>query len=282
MDSICLSPECTNIAKCKGLCDKHYRRLKKWGSIDDLTIEDIPGEVWKSIEGRDRILISTEGRVKSIRTKHERLLTPGFHNRSLIITDNFHKSNIIVHMEVLRAFVPNPDNDSQPYFKDGDRTNCKLSNLQWYGYNSLITRAIEMAEGSSSKWADCFLKFWHGDIRALDEFFEEMRQRLTRWIKKKMNSMDLKWYFDYEDLVQNALVSAFISIKRGMISDLTYINAWMFTILGNIIKVWYKYATPLYSDIVSKDGEDYSILDYEGYCNPSAELEMEFRQLLET
>lgn len=269
-----------------GYCEMHRSQLRKRGTIDDISVDDLLGEEWAPIDGRNGVMISTLGRVKSIRKRHEKLLTPRLSKAdgtalggTVLVSDNQAGKDINVAMEVLRAFHPNIHGDFKPHFKDGDRTNCCADNLAWYGYDVLIEKAIAAAEASDSKWADCFLKYWHGDKAALDEFFVEMRTRLQRWLPRRLERMGVSWYADIEDHVQNALVNAFMAIKRGMVTDFEHITGWVFKIAENIVNWWVRYAAPLKLDtILNKDGEEYHMADMIGFCHPSAEMTAIFNE----
>lgn len=85
-------------------------------------------ELWKPIEGYEQYLISTKGRIFSIKS-------------SIILKQQLDKDgyNIIclkgktmkVHRLVGKAFISNFKNLPQINHKDGNKTNNKIENLEW-------------------------------------------------------------------------------------------------------------------------------------------------------
>lgn len=89
-------------------------------------------EIWKDIDGYEGLYqVSNLGRVKS--SKHDIILKTysnrGYHQVQL--SKNNIKSNKTIHRLVAQAFIPNPDNKPQVNHIDEDKTNNKVSNLEW-------------------------------------------------------------------------------------------------------------------------------------------------------
>lgn len=104
-------------------------------------------EIWKDIEGYEGIYqVSDEGNVRSLdritkykNTIHKMKLsgkpikgntnTRGY--RYVNLCKNSNKKTITVHRLVMKHFIPNHENKSEINHIDGNKTNNKLSNLEW-------------------------------------------------------------------------------------------------------------------------------------------------------
>ncbi len=259
----------------KGLCRKCWNRLTHAGTLESKAIPDLQGEEWREINRPDcaGILVSNMGRLKSIRKRDEVLLkTHMTKSKSEQLYSLKAAGNINVHMEVLRAFHPNKEGDFQAVFIDGDRSNCRADNLQWYGKEYLVVKAVAMAEASNHSLADCFLRFWHGETNVLNDWFEQQKGRLKAFLFKRLDSFYVPFYVDIEDCVQETIVAAFLALRRGMIKSLDNINSWIIEIAKKILASGVRDLLPAVPMI--RDGADgeYNIVDYAGLCHPSAEL----------
>lgn len=124
-----------------------------------LDLQDLPGEVWKDIEGFEgKYQISNKGRVKSL----DRYLykkgcrKPNFYPSQILKVDvssgrhNYLQNYVInlstgiktarghigckrllINRLVAKAFIPNPDNLDTVLHKDNDISNNCIENLQW-------------------------------------------------------------------------------------------------------------------------------------------------------
>lgn len=95
-------------------------------------------EEWKDIEGYEGLYqVSNLGRVKRSKGKYmksERILmlfinTPGY--LQVMLCKNNKCKKFTVHRLVANAFIPNPENKPQVNHIDEDKTNIKVSNLEW-------------------------------------------------------------------------------------------------------------------------------------------------------
>lgn len=109
---------------------------------------DLPGEVWKDIEGYEGLYqVSNMGRVKSLpRKKHmprngigcyyttkERILRHGKATRYLHVGLEKDGENKVfsIHRLVAKAFIPNPHNKPFVNHIDGNKHNNITINLEW-------------------------------------------------------------------------------------------------------------------------------------------------------
>lgn len=130
------------------------------------TISDLPGEVWKDIEGYEgRYQVSNMGRVKSLTrkvwnyTKPGRVLKPGakrngYLHVALSNGDKIEK-HAHVHRLVAKAFIPNPDNLPEVNHKNLNKSDNRVENLEWCTsrYNKAHFRNSPYAKNADKKKA---------------------------------------------------------------------------------------------------------------------------------
>src|SRR5581483_2088741 len=95
-------------------------------------------EVWKSMEklGFSKYEASTLGNIRNAKTKD--LLNPFTHPSGYTMVscgnDKGKNKTIRVHILIAGTFLENPDNKPTVHHIDADRSNNKLSNLQYATY----------------------------------------------------------------------------------------------------------------------------------------------------
>ena len=110
-----------------------------------LSLENLDGEEWRSIEGFDKYQISNYGRVKSFWGKTPVIRTPQ------LLVDYLHvvlyfdgkRKSWLVHVLVARAFIPNPENKPEVNHRVGCKFNCHASNLEWATHAENIQHAVK-------------------------------------------------------------------------------------------------------------------------------------------
>lgn len=120
-------------------------------------MKEIKGiEFWKTIKGYNGLyMVSNLGNVKSLgndKSRKERILKPYLNNNGYCYV-NLSKEgkikNYTIHRLVATTFLPNPDNLSQVNHKNEDKTDNRVSNLEFCDnrYNSNYgTRNERMAK----------------------------------------------------------------------------------------------------------------------------------------
>lgn len=90
-------------------------------------------EEWKQIDGFIKYYVSDKGNVMNMNT--ERVLTKAYQETGhclVCLSENNKVCTKSVAKLVLSAFDPIPDAATRAIiFKDGDKRNCKLDNLEW-------------------------------------------------------------------------------------------------------------------------------------------------------
>lgn len=99
------------------------------------TVESLPGEEWKEVEGFDsKYLISNMGRLWS-NSYNKPGFSKAYPNKKGYLRPNLYQngklSTTSIHKLVAIAFVPNPDGKDTVNHIDGDKTNNVYTNLEW-------------------------------------------------------------------------------------------------------------------------------------------------------
>lgn len=89
-------------------------------------------EEWRDVEGFPAYEISNMGNVR--RKESQRILathgTP-FGYRRVVLFKEGKRYDRALHILVLKAFVGERPKDHAPSFKNGDKRDCRLENLEW-------------------------------------------------------------------------------------------------------------------------------------------------------
>lgn len=100
-------------------------------------IENLPNEVWKPIDDFPNYQVSDYGRVKSNiphNGTNERILKPQL-RKDGYLQIQLHKDGVIknylVHRLVAETFLPNPNSLPQVNHKNEDKTDNRVSNIEW-------------------------------------------------------------------------------------------------------------------------------------------------------
>lgn len=125
-------------------------------------VEHYLDEVWKDIPGFEGIYqVSNLGRVRSLdfekhyypidRNPYKKILKGrilktrlnGDGCKCVTLYKDGEKKFRRVHLLVANAFLKNPMEHEYVEFKDGDKSNAKLSNLQWISSSNLMIKAYK-------------------------------------------------------------------------------------------------------------------------------------------
>ena len=109
-------------------------------------IKDLPDEVWRPIEGYDgKYLISSFGRIKSLKHKKPKLLTAFPNNKGyyrVCLSKNGESKHYLVSRLVAQAFCPNPDPENRNTVDhiDGNKANNRADNLQFLSFQQNVRK----------------------------------------------------------------------------------------------------------------------------------------------
>lgn len=267
----CTVDGCTELAASRGLCKRHAEQDRRGTLHGGTLVPDLPGERWADVDGHPGWLVSTEGRLKSTRSGHERLIRTRMVDGRLLAGDKQH-GNLFLHLAVLRAFCPGVEGDA--IFVDGDAGNCRLANLRWQTVDDRRARAVAMAEASTNRFAPAFARYWRGNSASLDSFFEEMRRLLIVVVPRKMATFDT--LTDTEDIIMATLSRLAISINRASLTTLDNLTAYVCTIADRYMLAEHL-AARMNSQLESDEGVP--VADMIHWCHPSAEMAAMAREL---
>lgn len=262
-----------------GFCKKHYNRLRNNGTLSAKKVSDLDGEEWLPVakDGFEGIFVSSMGRAKSCKKRHEVLLKTQMKivgaSKTPVLIAYPVGVELRVGREVLLAFGDNEHDDANVVFKDGNGENCAIENLAWYGRNYLVEKRITEAEQSDNPLADCFLRFWHGEHQVINRWLESLVDPVRGYLYR---CFDRSGYHhlkhDLDDFVQQTLHDIFIALYRGMFAGFEAIKQWVFAIAGSVFKRFCRIRVHVPLDLVDGDGRAMSLVDIIGFANPSAEL----------
>lgn len=126
----------------------------------NLSLENLEGEIWLSIEGYENYQVSNLGRVKSLRNRYgtyrEKILKQGKMKNGYLCVKLCKEGKMkicYVHRLVANAFIPNPNGYRCVNHKDEDKTNNRVDNLEWctQKYNVNYKNAIQRRAEKQSK-----------------------------------------------------------------------------------------------------------------------------------
>ena len=139
---VTVSENCTN---------KSYRSKapKTTSYTKDCDFESLPNEYWKAIDGYEDYAVSSLGRVFSL--KSHKVLTQGKHTGGycqVCLCKDGKPISKFVHRLVAEAFIPRVDGCDQVNHKNEDKTDNRVSNLEWCdqeynnSYGTRVARAV--------------------------------------------------------------------------------------------------------------------------------------------
>ena len=110
-----------------------------------LMIENLDGEIWRTVPDYENYQISNFGRVKSLWKSKAKILKPAFCNGYLrvdLCKDGKQKL-FRVHRLIAQAFIPNPEGKPQVNHKDGHPMNNYVENLEWATHEENLKHAFD-------------------------------------------------------------------------------------------------------------------------------------------
>lgn len=101
--------------------------------------------MWKQIEKAPKYEVNKEGAIRNIRTQYivkPRINKTGYYDVRLHLGPERHKNiTCLIHQEVAKAFIPNPNNLPCVNHKDGNKLNNNVDNLEWCTYSENLKHA---------------------------------------------------------------------------------------------------------------------------------------------
>lgn len=121
-----------------------------------LSIEDLDGEIWKTIKEFPYYQVSNLGRIKMLEKKkwggkgwyikkssirRQSIGTTGYY--MIMFECDYKKRGFRTHRLIAEAFIPNPENKPFINHKDGNKLNNSIDNLEWCTPRENIMHARE-------------------------------------------------------------------------------------------------------------------------------------------
>lgn len=136
-----------------------------------------PVAQWLPIPGFPKYKISNDGRVKSFKPSGEKILSPGYKGKYpyVLLSHNGKRKLRTIHSLVAEAFV-GPAQGRKIQFKDGDRGNVTLSNLEYCETQGALMAAAVLRREREGKQT--------GRLRDIDHEWRVMlREAITQRIR---------------------------------------------------------------------------------------------------
>ena len=98
------------------------------------SVEDLDGELWRTVPDYENYHVSNFGRVKSFYNGKVTILKPALNKQGYLeicLCKNATQKSFRVNRLVARAFIPNLDNKPQVNHIDGHKLNNYVGNLEW-------------------------------------------------------------------------------------------------------------------------------------------------------
>lgn len=115
--------------------------------FEEISYDDLPDEIWRDVVGYEGLYqVSNLDRVKSFRKGKIRILKANAGIRGyfrVVLCKDFDKKNRFVHVLVAKAFIPNPENKSQVNHISGDKSDNRVTNLEWMTPEENIRHAFD-------------------------------------------------------------------------------------------------------------------------------------------
>lgn len=119
--------------------EKHSKQTESGVKIGTNNLDNLEGEVWKSITDYPEYEISNKGRIKYPIRKgikpYKMRITEGGNSadgyKTFGLKNENETKNIGIHRLVALLFIPNPNNYNIVNHRDGDKSNNKFNNLEW-------------------------------------------------------------------------------------------------------------------------------------------------------
>lgn len=131
-----------------------YEALMKYYPF---TLDDLPGEQWKTVPDYEDYQGSNFGRVKSFKQGKARIMKPVFVNEGylqIMLCKDGKSKWIRVHQLVALCFIPNPEGKPQVNHRDGFKLNNHVSNLEWVTASENTKHAHD--KGLATSGEDCY------------------------------------------------------------------------------------------------------------------------------
>jgi hypothetical protein len=242
----CSFPGCDKLVRVpvSGLCSGHYNQKRLKGVLSVLGSKnfeeaiDLPFEKWKQHPEIPIVFVSNMGRLKRFDKKtgkHFLIKQCMIKNANKDVRGGIYWNGRVVVLYtaflVAKLFIPREKHyclyDKSPIvYRDGNRMNCTVSNLQYYDESVSKERRKVLISNTSDFMIQC-KKLLIGDSHALDKYIIEFEKSMIKKLCNEFYNSPVFNKLPISETYQDSWLRFISQLKRGIISEINHPFAYI-------------------------------------------------------